>query len=312
MNRTALRFFIIFAGLFLASNILTAQMGGFTVTIVVNAPNATIFVDNNPISGNVVRLPSGVHSFRVTAPGYQQYVLNTTILANYTINAQLRPLGFSLTIQTNVGGAAIFVDGTQISGNVIIVTPGGHTVRVTADGYNDFNTTVNIVNAPMVVNVPLVLAGYTLTVNANVQGASVQIDGALAGQTPFAQVFPVGTHNVTVSAPGYISFGTSVSLTAPIVVNAQLQQSLATLNFTFPRGFLDPNNKDAAGLIRIFIDGRLVGQGRDFSGIQIAPGVHRIFVQSGGLFVQGGDYAFSPGVSYTIELFMELRVRAQQ
>jgi hypothetical protein len=311
MRTLALKSFIAFAALFLASNVLFAQSGGFTVTIVVNVPNATIFVDNNPIKGNVVRLPSGVHSFRITAPGYQEYVQNTTILANYTINVQLRPLGFPLTIQTNVEGALIIVDGTPISGDVINVAPGRHTIRVTADGYKNFNTTVNVVNGPIIVNVPLVHAGYTLTVNANVQGASVEIDGVLAGQTPFAEVYPIGTHNVVVSAPGYNSYATAVSLTAPRVVNAQLLPSYVTLNFVIPRGFLDPDNKDAAGLIQIYVDGRLVNQRREITGIQVAPGRHRIFVVSGGLYVQGGDFNFTPGMSYTIELFMELRVRAQ-
>jgi hypothetical protein len=223
------------------------------------------------------------------------------------VNAQLTATSFPLTITTNVRGAAIFVDNAQISGNVVNVSQGAHTVKVTAKGYQDYVTTVDV-SGPVAINAQLVVMGYALSVTSNVQGASVFINNVEKGQTPYSEVLPPGPYTVLVSAPGYVSYTTSVNLNGPISVNARLSEARpAIVNLVLPKGLVDQHGREF-NQIKVFIDGKQVNVKRDLTGIPVAAGRHKIAVSSGDLYVESESIDFAGGATYTIELIMELRV----
>jgi hypothetical protein len=285
------------------------QALSFPLTVYVNVKGALIFVDGEQISGNVANVMGGSHSITVTANGFQDYNATVNVNGPLTINAQLQAQSFPLTINVNVNGALIFVDGAQISGNVANVMGGSHSIRVTANGYQDYNATVNV-NGPLTLNAQLQAQSFPLTINVNVKGALIFVDGAqISGNV--ANVMG-GSHAIRVTANGYQDYNATVNVNGPLTLNAQLQASMATLNFVFPQSYLDPSNREAIGQVKIFVDGQFVNPKREVSGIQIAAGRHTVYISSGGLFVQAGNFDFSAGTSYTIELFMELRVRASQ
>ncbi len=355
------------------------QPQSFPLTINANIKGALIFVDGAQVKGNVVTVSAGTHSIRVSANGFQDFNTTVNVSAPMVIDAQLQQAGFPLTINTNVKGALIFVDGAQVMGNVASVSPGSHTIRVTADGYQDFNTSVNIYG-PFVINAQLTQAGYALTVTGNVTGAAVfinnvqrgvipytemlppgtygirvtasgyqdynttvnvnaaftvnaqlaamgypltitanlrttalTINNIQKGGTPYTEVLPPGMYTIVVSAPGYADYVATVNLSSPLVINAVLQPGMATLSIVIPPSFLDPEDKgEGFGLVKIFVDGKMMNPKRDVSGIQVTPGKHRIVVSSGALFVQLGDFDFAAGQSYAIDLYMELRPRVIQ
>ncbi len=349
----------------------------YSVTVIVNAPNATIFLDNQPIKGNVANVRRGAHTVRVVAPGFTDFVQSLNVIAHVTVNAQLNPSGFPLTVNSNVNDAVVFVDGRQIAGNVVTVAPGNHAVRVAAEGYRDFNTSVNVngpavINAPLVqlpgfpltvnsnvndavvfvdgrqiagnaanvragnhfirvtaygyqdfnaevnvrgptvINAPLISAGFPLTVTSSIPGAAVFINNVPKGPAPLTEVLPAGTYSILVAASGFGNYQTSVTLSGPMTVSAQLHSAMVTLRFVFPKSFQEPDDRDN-DQVKIFVDGAPVSpvsHRRGSGGIQVAPGRHRIDVSSGDFHAQAGDFDFAPGQDYTIELVMELRVRA--
>ena len=292
--------------------VVNAQLksAGHQVTINVGVPGALIFVDGAQISGNVVMLLPGNHSVRVTASGYLDYVTTVNVTGPIVLNAQLKSAGYQVTINTNVVDPDIYVDGARIAGNSVVLQAGTHSLRVTAHGYEDYNTTLRV-TGPMQVNAQLTIAGFLLTVTSDVRGAAVSINNVAKGTVPYSEYLPPGTYMIAVAAPGYMSYVTSVALNGPMTVNAQLVSSApATVSFVFPREFLDKNNRDPHGQIKILVDGKTVSVRGDTKSIKVQPGQHTIEVTSGGLTVQTADFDFSPGASYTVELYMELQMKA--
>jgi hypothetical protein len=281
---------------------------GFPLTVQSNVANAAIFVDGAQISGNVVNVAPGVHGVRVAAAGFLDFNANVNVAGPITVNAQLKPAGIALTIQVNAPGAAIFVDGAQAPSNVVYVKPGRHMVRVTAQGYQDFNAAVNV-TGPMTVNAMLKSAGFPLTVNANVQGAVVSVNNVTKGQAPYTEVFPPGSYSVTVSAPGYLDFDTTVALSQPTTINAQLQYGMATVSVVIPPQYLDREGREGLSQLKLTVDGKPVNIRREASNMSLTAGRHRIVLSSGALVVQLGDFDFEPGMSYTVELYMELQAQ---
>jgi hypothetical protein len=74
-RKTMKRYAAALAGIVLAavSAGLDAQGFGlsalYKVTVIVNVPNAAVFMDNQAVGGNVVAVRKGRHTLRVTAPG---------------------------------------------------------------------------------------------------------------------------------------------------------------------------------------------------------------------------------------------------
>jgi hypothetical protein len=285
------------------------KSAGHKVTINTNVRDPDIYVDGARISGNIVTLLPGNHSIRITADGYVDYVTTINVVAPIVLNAQLKSAGYQVTINTNVRNPDIYVDGARIGGNVAILLPGNHSLLITAEGYQDYSTTLKV-SGPMLVNAQLAIAGFPLTVTSDVRGATVSINNIVKGTVPYTEYLPPATYMVVVSASGYTSYATSVALNSSMTVNAQLVSNIpATLSFIFPREFLEKDNRDPHGQIKILVDGKVAAVRGDAMALKIQPGRHDIGVVSGGLTVMTGNLDFAPGASYTIELFMELRMK---
>jgi hypothetical protein len=276
------------------------------LTIQPNVPNAAIFVDGAQISGTVVNVLPGPHSVRVTAPGFREFNTTVDVAEPMVVQAVLATFGIALTVQPNVDGAIVFVDGAQISGNTVNVRPGRHDIRVAAPGYVDFGTSVNV-TAPLVVTARLSAAGITLRVTSNVGGAIVAINNEVKGPVPYSEALPPGSYTVIVSAPGYSDFATTVSLSKPTTINALLQQAVANVSVVIPPGFLDRGNREGAGQLKLFVDGKQLNFRKDTRGFPLTAGRHRIVLTSGALAVELADFDFQAGQSYTLQLYMELQ-----
>ena len=157
----------------------------------------------------------------------------------------------ALTVQCNVVGAQVSING-KLAGYTTpnfsqLLAAGVYKIKVSKAGYPDFNTTVTmagqavtitaVLGAPAVAPPPVVvpppqILQYSISVNANVQGADVIINGNPAGKTPFSAQVPQGSYTVTVRAPGYLDFSQNVVVNGPVQVNANLQPLQATLSVT--------------------------------------------------------------------------------
>jgi hypothetical protein len=149
----------------------------------------------------------------------------------------------SLNIVCNVTGAEVFINGRQAgyaTPNFSFLVPRGKVqIRVQKNGFKTFETIVNVANQPVNLNVALEPIGapapapviiqppqiiqHSISVNANIHGADVIINGNTAGKTPFSAQVPPGSYSITVRAPGYLDFNQNVVVNGPTQVNAILQ-----------------------------------------------------------------------------------------
>jgi len=158
---------------FLAASAAHAQFmpkAIWTLTVVVNAPNAVIYVDNQQLPGNQMKVPGGLHNVKVMADGYLAFngPVNVTRDTTFPVNLQpmqpVRPAAFPLSVYVNVPSAAVFIDGAQIPpSTVVMAAVGPHTVQVSAPGYQPYAATVNV-NGPVTMNVPLAPAVIPSTI----------------------------------------------------------------------------------------------------------------------------------------------------
>jgi hypothetical protein len=111
------------------------------------------------------------------------------------------------------------------------VPNGSYAVTVKAAGFLDFNQNVVVNGGPFTVNAVLQSQNQQLSVQSNVAGAIVYINGNAAGKTPFASQVPAGSYSVQVKAPGYADFNQNIVVgNAPAAVNAVLQALTFQLN----------------------------------------------------------------------------------
>ncbi len=264
-----------------------AMQPGLSLMVNVNVPNASISVDNVPIQGNVAFVSRGPHSLKVHVDGYLDWNGMVNVLYNMTFPVRMNPAGFPLAIRVGAPGAAIFVDGANVTGTVPAVGRGSHTIRVSAPGFQDYNSVVTV-NGPLTLDVVLQSAGFLLTVNANVADATVSVNNAPKGPVPYSEYLPAGTYAVRVSADGYTDFAANIPLNKAVNLAVQLTPAVSTLTFFIPPNFRDPDMRqgDSRAQVRIFVDNKLVNPNRELDRIPIAPGRHAVRITSGAFSMQ--------------------------
>jgi hypothetical protein len=195
---------------------------------------------------------------------------------------------YTLTVQSNIKGAQILINGTVQKGSIpfsATFDQGNYTVTLKAAGYYDGTTTVNL-NSNQTVTVNLNPIQYTLTVNSNVNGAQVFLNGAAQkGSTPFTATLNPGTYTVTLKAAGYQDGTATVNLNSNQTININLQPLKATIVPT-------THHPDFV----MIVDGKQQGSGP----VKVDPGKHTIEFRIGALSASG-SYNFEAGKSYKIQ-----------
>lgn len=194
-----------------------------------------------------VYLVPGSHRFTFIAPGEPARTIVQVIKGDTVVPSVFNPTGFPLTINTNVPGAYMAIDGVAFPGNTTTVTPGPHTLTVSQGGYDTVTVPFNQPRNPNTLNVTLVGNAFPLVVNTNVPGAFLAVDGsAFSGNTTSVAA---GPHTLSVSAPGYQPLTLPFNQPrGPNTVNVTLVGLQGTLSVNLdylPRG----------GMYRVFING---------------------------------------------------------
>jgi hypothetical protein len=132
---------------------------------------------------------------------------------------ELKALLGALTVKVNVPGAKIIIDGKEKGEGPLMdrlqLGPGYHNVKVEAPGFIPDDRDIQIVSgAQRVLDVFLVKAPRvgTVTVESNVEGADVVIDGKEAGSAPFTGELDEGRHTILVKKDGHRSYSLSIDL----------------------------------------------------------------------------------------------------
>lgn len=270
----------------------------FVLKIVTNPGNAQIFIDGKPVKGTDFTLPAGNHTIVVKAQGFQDFSTTVNLAQNMTITANLQPLGYRLSVQSNVQGADVFINNKPVGKTNFTGTfpPGNYQVRVVMPGFSDFNTTVAL-KSDTTVNAALKPMMFSLTVQSSIQGAQVFINKNRAGATNFTGQYPPGTYAVQVSMPGFQDFITTINLNQNMVIDANLIPLMAKVQFTVPQNIQDTRIPGSINQIKIYIDGKPANLGLN----DIPPGSHVIRITSGGL-ADEQTVNFQAGQTYNIVL----------
>jgi formylglycine-generating enzyme required for sulfatase activity len=183
------------------------------VTIDTQGVAATLTIDGKvigPVPGEY-QVPAGPRSFELRAPRYLE--LKETVEVKgageaQTYTAKLLPSFSPVTIESKPAGARVAVNGQEVG-----VTPltteldaGSHTVSLTAAGFRQWETTVQVqANQPQKIGpVELGLPDGTLTIRSAPVGADVAIAGRYRGRTPLTVALAPGVeHEVIVTHGGY-------------------------------------------------------------------------------------------------------------
>jgi hypothetical protein len=234
--------------------VLTVNLVPITygLTVIVNVKGYQVFINGAEQKGNTFQLAGGNYNITVKAPGYQDF--NTGVQMNQAQNivANLVPVTYNLTVNANVAGAAVTVDKQAgQAGQSFNLPAGTYQVKVSAPGYRDFATSVQL-SGNQTVSANLELITYKLSVTANVKGAQIFINNAAAGNDNATSVLAPGSYTVSVKAPGYVDFNTSVQLNADQKVSAVLQPMTGSLVVEAPQGTA----------LMVFVDGSAVNFGK--------------------------------------------------
>lgn len=250
----------------------------------------------------------------------------------------------TIIIQSNTAGAQVYINDNlagATSPNVTLqVFPGRYTIRVVKSGYIDFRTEVSAVQGPVVVianlqkatpqipspspsspsmpptNPSLPPPNLTpapptgrLIIESGISGASVFINGAYAGSTPFQSMLPRGSYLIRVAAPGYADTAEQVFVDdytrlsiplSPLPVEYELRLPLIAPNHP---GQGNSHDRLDLGEMQVFIDGNRVDRLRG----RIVPGKHTLTLIYRQLRLEG-EFVVVPGRSATIELSLGLKV----
>jgi hypothetical protein len=291
----------------------------FPLRIASNVQGAQILIDGVMVGTvpNEVQIKLGNHEVRVVAPGFMDFVQNVDVKGLVNLTANLQGQNQQLIVQSNVQGASVFING-NLAGTTPFqaqVPAGSYSVQVKAPGYSDYSQNVVVGSGPAQVNATLAGLSYQVSVDANVRGALVFVNGQQLGQTPLTTALPMGSYVIIVRAPGFLDYQAQFAVNGPQAIKATLMPQSASWQLKVPDSFVykdtgkdNGNGKDRGNrplyIVQLWIDGQL----QDGTAGVILPGRHVIRLVSGGLMaetqidvVAGKAYSFEPSIFINVK-----------
>lgn len=185
----------------------------------------------------------------------------------------------AFSIDCDVTGARVYLNG-ELAGYTkptfsALLSPGQYSVRVSAPGYRDYTTSIQMTSRALNLQVRLraapqpPTARHTVVITCNVPRAQVYINGEPLGVAPVRVALQVGSYSLRVSAPGYADLNEVIAVRGDMTYSAVLQGSQHRLSVT----------ANVVGA-RVYVDGALVGS-TPFEG-RFAPGTYEVRVAAPG------------------------------
>lgn len=201
------------------------------VTVDVNEPGATIFVDKTEVGTSPLKAPlrltAASHTIRAVKPGYAEAV--STILGDKreaTVSLKLESLIRSARVTISVIGprsAVVKVDGREVGAatstqpwsGALVASPEPHVVSAEAPEFVTATQSV-VVKEGEPLSLALQLAPEQrkgkLLVTTDPSDASIEIDGRVVGATRWEGPVDAGKHQVAVKKRGFYSWNYDVDV----------------------------------------------------------------------------------------------------
>lgn len=289
------------------------QQQNFQLQVTANVSGARVFIDNadRGAAPANLSLPSGDYNVRVSASGHLDFGTTVALSRDTTVNAELQPILYTLSVTSNVNGATIQINGTSrgTAPGSFALQGANYEIRVAAPGHEDFVTTVSL-NGNLSVNAELKQLLYTVSIASNVRGANVQINGASRGTAPGDFALEQGRYTIGVTAEGFLDFSQTITVRGPMSISAELQPATATVVISIPQIYLNSAIRDSISLIDLLVDDAPVSdvEQRQMR-LELTPGRHKISILSGAFRVDG-TFVVEAARSYTLTVGLQLGLSA--
>lgn len=237
-----------------------------------------------------------VHGFAIVVKPVPQQDWVTSTALYYVGNEPKQPAFGNLRIDSSPQQAQAYVDGNYVGTTPTNfgTHPGKHDIKVTKDGYETFETSVNLrpgetqsVRAQLQ---PIRRTG-TVSFDSNPRGATVYLDGNHVGSTPTGRMrVDEGTHTARFTLPGYQDSNVRFNLSRgdDRQVSTSLQRAFGTL-------IIQAN----VGGATAFIDGRQIGTIPNGSGRltvpNLDPGQHELTLVAPGFRTYVSGFSIQSG-----------------
>jgi hypothetical protein len=273
----------------------------YEVLIQCNVSGASIYVDGTYVGDApvAVDMQKGRHRLKASAPGYFDKEVNYNVVKKANVQLTLDKGGdpvvtpvpqpttavftqFKLTVNANVAGAQVYINGALRGKTpfVMMIPVGTYELKVTAGDFEDYVQNISIgADASFNVNLQQSVKYYALTVNANLPGARLYVNGQDSGLVPVSLNLPEGDYQIKVSLPNYTDYNQSLRLNRSTKINAVLTAITARLKIILPN-FDNKNDskRDSMRRIEIYIDGKRYNNDLEFD---LSRGNHTIRIVSG-------------------------------
>jgi hypothetical protein len=212
------------------------EPGVGTVEFKVEPAGAVVHIDGKPVGPSPIRIQDvapGHHSYLVQAEGFEPAEAEFDFAKGKNLFFSLELLNSAglFQVDSEPAGATVWLDGEQVGVTPLDLTDvplGEHQVRVALDGYAEVFRPVDTTDGRKgALDLVLTERGSRLTVKTGADGASVLVNGSLAGQGARVVLPAVdrGTLLLAVSASGLEPATMSVRMPARgrVTVKADLQ-----------------------------------------------------------------------------------------
>jgi len=258
------------------TTILTASLRQMTRLTVTSDPvESYIFLDDSligktPLSGS--EISPGFHKLRLAREGYVDFekTISFTPGKDTTFNIQMTAAA-GVTVETEPNGAHIYVNGVFRGVSPIDISglmPGNAEIKAKLEAHEDAISRIAL-DGGAVKQLRFRLNRKTgaLKILSLPSQAIVEIDGKVAGKTPFeTDSITFGTHFIRLTSQGYLDIEKSIE------IRDELPKTMR-VNFKIAKGtlYLNASPKDAV----IHIDNRRI-DGISPEGLRLLPGKYML------------------------------------
>ncbi len=255
-----------------------------TVKIPINTQpqGATVFV-NGSKQGETpcdLELDLGMNALiTLRAQGHRPHMLYSSSICARDAHLKtitLQPFESVIIVKTTPEKASVTIDDSELGVSPVstALSKGAYKLKVQLPGHSvhERNIIVDDQGTPQMINVNLTSRMGKVTIQSNVTGAEVSINGVSKGTAPYTGDLEEGNYVIEVSKTGY------ASSKRDFLMNADAVETIHAVLSDLP-GTIEVSAKPSAASISI--DGVLYGTG-SISASKLTPGEHKIEVSCEG------------------------------
>lgn len=259
-------------------------------------PKATVLVDRQVRGETPIVLPNlavGQHLVSVQKQGFHEALQSVDMQAqgSRVLDFRLESLTGLLLLQSAPSNADITINGVALGRTPILLTTlplGTHRVKISTPGYQPKEVEVKLEDrTPVRAQVDLVSDSASLTVESDVDGATVRVNGIERGSVPCTvDRIPGGEVTVELHAEGYLPLSNKMRLAAGEVQKIKLPMT------PLPAGLRIVSIPDKA---RVYVNNEPRGQ-TPLELNEMSPGKYRVRVEKEGYDPNARDIELGRGV----------------